>query len=148
MTQFLANESARISIITWVIGLNPSVTSRFYRKIHCLTSESILNFTRKTDIARMMSAISVFQVKFNVEFKCNSTLNTLSSIPRWFTFSYAILRIIHIRKETYSSTLSEHDLAMKANCIKNCSKFSDSLVTHLTTSSFISINNMNTQISS
>ena len=43
----------------------------FYRKIHCLTSEFHVKFHAKNRYRtnrEAMSAISVFQVKFNVEF--------------------------------------------------------------------------------
>ena len=43
----------------------------FYRKIHCLTSEFHVKFHLKNRYRtnrEAMSAISVFQVKFNVEF--------------------------------------------------------------------------------
>ena len=45
--------------------------SRYYRKIHCLTSEFHVKFHAKNRYRtnrEAMSAISVFQVKFNVEF--------------------------------------------------------------------------------
>ena len=47
------------------------LTSEFYRKIHCLTSEFHVKFharNRYRTNREAMSAISVFQVKFNVEF--------------------------------------------------------------------------------
>ena len=43
----------------------------YYRKIHCLTSEFLVKFHAKNRYRtrrEAMSAISVFQVKFNVEF--------------------------------------------------------------------------------
>ena len=46
-------------------------TKTFYRKIHCLTSEFHVKFHAKNRYRtnrEAMSAISVFQVKFNVEF--------------------------------------------------------------------------------
>ena len=42
-----------------------------YKKIHCLTSEFLVKFhakNRNRTNREAMSAISVFQVKFNVEF--------------------------------------------------------------------------------
>ena len=52
--------------ITVIFGIPP-----FYRKIHCLTSEFHVKFQAKNRYRtnrEAMSAISVFQVKFNVEF--------------------------------------------------------------------------------
>ena len=48
-----------------------SSSDNFYRKIHCLTSEFHVKFHAKNHYRtnrEAMSAISVFQVKFNVEF--------------------------------------------------------------------------------
>ena len=48
---------------------------QFYRKIHYLTSELHVKFHAKNRYCmnrKVMSAISVFQVKFNVEFTCQA----------------------------------------------------------------------------
>ena len=47
------------------------IRDEFYRKIHCLTSEFHVKFNAKNRYRtnrEAMSAISVLQVKFNVEF--------------------------------------------------------------------------------
>ena len=54
-----------------VRGLRDRVVTQFYRKIHCLTSEFHVKFharNRYRTNREVMSAISVFQVKFNVSF--------------------------------------------------------------------------------
>ena len=47
----------------------------FYRKIHCLTSEFHIKFHEKNRYRThrfAISAISVFRMKFNVEFTCQA----------------------------------------------------------------------------
>ena len=54
-----------------ITDIIPFSEVRFYRKIHCLTSEFHVKFHAKNRYRtnrEAMSAISVFQVKFNVEF--------------------------------------------------------------------------------
>ena len=54
----------------WITNMI-SLFFQYYRKIHCLTSEFHVKFHAKNRYRtnrEAMSAISVFQVKFNVEF--------------------------------------------------------------------------------
>ena len=63
----LVNDGNFDNNMEWIMAKE----SGYYRKIHCLTSEFHVKFHAKNRYRtnrEAMSAISVFQVKFNVEF--------------------------------------------------------------------------------